>query len=652
MPASDGPPSDGRPGENAFVPGRSERAAVAAELKRLSAAPPLRPGVRDILGELSGALSINVVGATDGWSDIDLVGALARSSSFQPIPDEDPANTRLSRGANPDYRSTWPGRLLTVAELAPGVLVFIPLLITWLGLRQAAAAYHQMLADPATSADARSQNFLELWQTGFGGKLSGPFVFSSVALGTLSAVVVLILVAIGAGVLRRLEERHRDEDERDREKAERDRKQAADARRAARERDREELASRLVTALAQAQLLVNRDRMDGPARFGHELSASAEKLAKLMNQAAETHTRTLGLAQRYHETADNLAAAIGKLDEATKALARSATVVKDAADRMDDSSAALRHDVTSQVTSAADRLEAAIAGASAQLDQQQEAGATALTALHQRLAGSLERFADNVDRASGTLVSAGTLYAEKIQSSVQDATTHAQEAVQQAVFAAVQSLESGYRQLQVAIESVQAIAAEQAIAGRLQSDEQVAVIRRQSDEQVTAIRALLATAQDGNAKGELALQRHSTALDDHTAELSAHATLLRDLAVGVAANLQGFEDAAIARQENAMARQDDTMARYGAAINRQDQLLRRRADIARKQEDGTREAMSRMTEALDSASTVVENLHASARELTDRLAGALEIVGSLGRPRPPETTGELQVEAVNEEGRL
>jgi hypothetical protein len=49
---------------------------------------------------------------------------------------------------------------------------------------------------------------------------------------------------------------------------------------------------------------------------------------------------------------------------------------------------------------------------------------------------------------------------------------------------------------------------------------------------------------------------------------------------------------------------------------------------------------------------VVENLHASARELTDRLAGALEIVGSLGRPRPPETTGELQVEAVNEEGRL
>jgi hypothetical protein len=640
MPASDGPPSDGRPGENAFVPERSKRAAVAAELKRLSAAAPLRPGVRDILDELSGALSINIVGATDGWSDIDLVGALARSSSFQPIPDEAPANTPLSRGANPDYRSTWAGRLLTVAELAPGVLVFIPLLITWLGLRQAAAAYHQMLADPATSADARSQNFLELWQTGFGGKLSGLFVFSSVALGTLSAVIVLILVAIGAGVLRRLEERHRDEDEQNREKAERDRKQAADARRAAQERGREELTSQLVTALAQAQLLVNRDRMDGPARFGHELNASAEKLAKLMNQAAETHTRTLGLAKRYHETADNLAAAIGKLDEATKALARSATVVKDAADRMDDSSAALRHDVTSQVTSAADRLEAAIAGASAQLDQQQEAGATALTALHQRLAGSLERFADDVDRASGSLVSAGTVYAEKIQSSVQDATTHAQEAVQQAVFAAVQSLESGYRQLQVTIERVEAVAAEQAIA-----------VRRQSDEQVTAIRAVLATAQDGNAKGEVALQRHSTALDAHTAELSAHATLLRDLAVGVAANLQGFEVAAMARQENAMARQDDAMARYGAAINRQDQLLRRRADIARKQEDGTREAMSRMTEALDSASTVVENLHASARELTDRLAGALEIVGSLGRPRPPETTGELHVEAVNEEGR-
>src|ERR1700744_2137943 len=180
MPASDGPPSDGRPGENALVPGRSKRAAVAAELKRLSAAAPLRPGVRDILDELSGALSINIVGATDGWSDIDLVGALARSSSFQPIPDEAPANTPLSRGANPDYRSTWAGRLLTVAELAPGVLVFIPLLITWLGLRQAAAADHQMLADPALSADARSQNFLELWQTGFGGKLSGLFVFSSV----------------------------------------------------------------------------------------------------------------------------------------------------------------------------------------------------------------------------------------------------------------------------------------------------------------------------------------------------------------------------------------------------------------------------------------------------------------------------------------
>ena len=63
-------------------------------------------------------------------------------------------------------------KFIDILEVVRNMLIFGPILVTWLGISQASAAYNELLSELLKShPDQVSQPFLYLWQQGFGGKL-------------------------------------------------------------------------------------------------------------------------------------------------------------------------------------------------------------------------------------------------------------------------------------------------------------------------------------------------------------------------------------------------------------------------------------------------------------------------------------------------
>ena len=243
----------------------SERERIAEELGRVAERSQLAPPAQMLIYELCSALRNGepLATASAGWSDFDLVGTFASLGTF------DDADGRAADNGNFGFR-----RHLTVIEVLQGIFIFVPLLITWAGLQQAAGAYHRMLADPATSAAARAGNFLELWQTGFGGHLVSALKFEWAALYTLCAILVLIGITVTAAELRRRADSVSDQDDLQRRSDQRN----------------------LLATLARAQLIINRDRLATPARFAAELAGAADGLRALLALAEQTQHATLEVA--------------------------------------------------------------------------------------------------------------------------------------------------------------------------------------------------------------------------------------------------------------------------------------------------------------------------------------------------------------------
>ncbi len=119
-------------------------------------------------------------GGTPGrWSGVDVFRAIDPSSIANAV-------------RNTAFEST----ILAVLEVLRNILVLVPVLLTWWGLRYAADAYASAMRNPAL----HEQSFLLLWQNHFG--RPGPYTWTQPTLSDIATwdVAVLILI-LGATLL-------------------------------------------------------------------------------------------------------------------------------------------------------------------------------------------------------------------------------------------------------------------------------------------------------------------------------------------------------------------------------------------------------------------------------------------------------------------
>lgn len=561
--------SSAGPASGPPIPG--SRAAVAVALDKLARNETISPAARQLLAELRYALlaSRDARQAADGWIDLDLIKTFVRPETLRHV---DPPT---GDGKLP-YR-----RRITVLEVLQGVFIFVPLLVTWFCLQQAAEAYHRMLADPSVSAAVRAGNFLELWQTGFGGKLAGALRFEWSALYTLCAIVALIVITVAAADLRRREDRWRDGHDR-----------SGEAVRRQQARMREETSHELLDALTRAQLIFNRERLASPARFAEELSRSADGLSALLAKAEATQRSTLDVAVRYDQTARELTVAIAELSRATSAMYTAAGEVRTAAEVLDSSGKELRADVTTQVTSAARRLETATVAAESELARQLEAGQVTLEQLASRLTATLAEFAGRVHAATDSLVAAGDASARATRTAGEAAAAHIGQAFHEAVLAWT-------AELQDAVLAGTATIRESATAALVPL--------------VTASGALTEAIKQAGSAGE----QRTEALRGNSALLRGNSAALQATAAQLAEAL-GAETGAVARQEAVLTLHTDVLRQHARVLKEMTARLAEGLGAA----DAT--ARARQEALLRGQADALRGHAASLRESADKLALALE----------------------------
>ncbi|MFD4376877.1 methyl-accepting chemotaxis protein [Streptomyces sp. NPDC058486] len=259
---------------------------MARDIEQLSMEPQLSPRA-DELRSLAKALRSSDSGQLDPWTELDLVAAYARPESVDP-------------GAPPREHAAW-GWL----ETALGGLVFVPLALTWYGLTQASSAYGALTG---ANPKAATRPFLQLWQSGFEGHLTGFFTFGHVAGTATGAIVLLLVLAVLHGWRRARSEQ---------------REKAA-------ERRAEALLRRMVPVLTRAQLCLHRHRLSSPVRFAEELTKSAGTLTRLGERASKTQGLLAQAAGAVGESLDRAQERLAGVDGAVKPLETAATRIEEA----------------------------------------------------------------------------------------------------------------------------------------------------------------------------------------------------------------------------------------------------------------------------------------------------------------------------------
>ncbi|MFI7114600.1 hypothetical protein ACIBK9_50405 [Nonomuraea sp. NPDC050227] len=253
--------------------------ALNVELQMLAAEPFLKARA-DQLRSLAGAVEVPAEG--ERWCEVDLFAAFPPEETVRSV----------------SLRSRWTG-LLNVLDLLQPVLVFLPIGITWLGLQRATTAYGEAIEQGG--AEVARRPFLEMWQQGFGGRLSGIWQFDSVARATLMAIILLIAVTVLERLLRRGQENRV-------------------------EVQAEELRRRLRAALTEATLTLGQVRLASPARFQAELTKSAIEISEVgatLRRLQEQGVRSLEVSlestrqamESLMEATADIQAATWKLDE-------------------------------------------------------------------------------------------------------------------------------------------------------------------------------------------------------------------------------------------------------------------------------------------------------------------------------------------------
>jgi uncharacterized membrane protein len=152
-------------GAGAIAAAQLESAAVGLPLSGMLA--DLAAVLRDLDGGAPDATRIRQ------WAAVDLFGVFLGDGNDT---ETDGPQDRTSRNL----------------EVAVRALVFAPIVWTWAGLTAASIAYRAAV----TVGALHSESFLQGWETGFGGRLFGLFVFDKLAFGTSLLVAALIGVTV------------------------------------------------------------------------------------------------------------------------------------------------------------------------------------------------------------------------------------------------------------------------------------------------------------------------------------------------------------------------------------------------------------------------------------------------------------------------
>ncbi|WP_326629770.1 MULTISPECIES: hypothetical protein [unclassified Streptomyces] len=264
-----------------------DRHVVARQVKELADEPALSSRSAE-LAALSDAFDSKDATELDPWTDLDLLQAFARPESISP-----------AAGADAEHKAwSWLEALL-------GALVFVPLMMTWYGLTQASSAY-QALTGANPKAAARP--FLQLWQSGFDGYLTGAFTFGHVAMGATTAIALLFALVLVHGF----------------------RRSSVTRREEAEQRQTETLNRRLVPVLTRAQLVLNMHRMASPQRFAAELTEAAATLTRLGNRAVKVQRDLSSAAVVVGEAVEKAEGRLAGIDSSVRPLEDAAGRIEEA----------------------------------------------------------------------------------------------------------------------------------------------------------------------------------------------------------------------------------------------------------------------------------------------------------------------------------
>jgi hypothetical protein len=346
----------------------------------------------------------------DSWFQLDLLATIARPDSLRPVP---PIRT--------GWRRPLSAKGLSIASSG---LIFFPVLCTWFGISAAAAAYGAMLSSRAGRSAAAGQSFIELWQSGFGGRLPSLLDLTHVAVYALVAIVALITVTLAGAT-------------------------AAQADESTIQKRRTELEDRLAAALTGAQLELNRRRLDSPGRFAAELSMAAGRLGKILTQARHleetadsTASNAAASADRSAEAADHLGTSADVLGQATRDLQAISGKLEGAVGALQTTVSQLGEDITGKVGAAAQGLTAAAEAAQVAASATYTSGQTALADTGWQLERTLADVAEQVWRATNGLTAAGEGFIARLGVTGDQAASHIGVAYEEAVLAVAGDLEA------------------------------------------------------------------------------------------------------------------------------------------------------------------------------------------------------------------
>lgn len=327
-----------------------DKQELVDELQRLAAHPSLTPRSAE-LSVL--AQDLKPGHQLDRWAEVDLVDAYVRPESVVTPP------------AGPAGRHD--GRL----EAALGILVFIPLLVTWFGLREAVRAYGELSkVDPKES----TRPFLQLWQSGFGGHLSALGRFENVALMAVILIALLVVLSVWHARVRARTDREETE----------------------RQSERELLLAELASVLTRTQMVLVPHRSASPKQFTSELTKAATQMRQLASKAETSHKALTGTTTAVSKSIDALKAAadaltveVPKLGVAASRIEQSLRDGRTAADKASVAGADAARGIADRVKAAGDTVEASL---------------KSLVAAQQSLVTKSESVAEATDRASQALV--------------------------------------------------------------------------------------------------------------------------------------------------------------------------------------------------------------------------------------------------------
>lgn len=318
-------------------------AAIDRQAGRTPPAPtPAEPGP----GPRGGAPGPALEADAGTWAQLDLFTLFGRPGTY--------------RAPAPSAREA---RVRTVLGLLPSLLVFLPLVVTWYGLSRATHAYQELRSTGEGRRTADGRTFLDLWQDGFAGHLSGAFTFGAQVWWTIASLGLLVVVTLTAGLARRGQE-------------------------GTAEAVAQEAVARLHPLLTEAQLHLLPLRLETPARFAAELSGAAARLTTLLEAANRTHTEsrrvadtTVALLRTAQQDIEKLSSAATALDTAAARLDRSGDRMAATTERTTVAAEAMGRLVTEDIERARTELAGAAGATADDIRRASEASAQRVVAL-------------------------------------------------------------------------------------------------------------------------------------------------------------------------------------------------------------------------------------------------------------------------------